>query len=234
VRTDLARRILITGASRGIGLALAAHYVERGDTVFGASRGESAIDDPRYTHVRADVSSEADVEALFAAIRGGGLDVVVNNAGLASMNAIALTTADALRRVVDASLVGTFLCTRAAIRLLRSSACARIVNVTSVAVPLRLEGEAAYASAKAAVETFTRISARELAPFGITCNAVGPSPVRTKLTESVPDAKIARLLERQAIRRWAEPADVINVVDFFLRPESGLVTGQVVYLGGAG
>jgi 3-oxoacyl-[acyl-carrier protein] reductase len=230
-----ARRILITGASRGIGLALATHYVEAGDTVFGAARGEAGLVHARYTHLMADVSLEAEVEAAFALIRGGGgLDVVINNAGVASMNAIALTTADAVRRVMDASMMGTFLCTRAGIRLLRSSGCGRIVNMTSVAVPLRLEGEAAYAAAKSAVETFTRIAARELAPFGITCNAVGPSPVQTRLTEAVPEAAMSRLLDRQAVRRWATAADVINVVDFFLRPESALVTGQVVYLGGVG
>lgn len=231
----MARRILITGASRGLGLALATHYAECGDEVFGAARSAPGFEHDRYTHLVGDVSAEKDVERLFDAIRSrGGLDVVINNAGAASMNAIALTTADAVRRVVDANFTSTFLCTRAAVRLLRSSPCARIVNVTSVAVPLRLDGEAAYAAAKSAVETFTRIAARELAAFGITCNAVGPSPVRTRLTAGIPETKMKALLERQAIRRWAEPADVVNVVDFFLRPESALVTGQVVYLGGVG
>ena len=176
------------------------------------------------------------MEALFAEIRarGGRLDALINNAGVAGMNAVALTTLDTARRIIDTNLIGTFLCSRAAIRLLRSSSAGRIVNVTTVAVALRLEGEALYAAAKSGVETFTRIIAREVAPFGITCNAVGPSPVKTRLTESVPEKKIQKLFERQAIHRWGEPADVVNVVDFFLRPESGMVTGQIVYLGGVG
>jgi len=103
-----------------------------------------------------------------------------------------------------------------------------------VAVPLRLEGEAIYAASKSAVEMFTRIVAREAGALGITCNAVGPCPIKTRLTDNVPSEKIQRLIDRQAIRRWAEFEDVANLVDFFLRPESAMITGQVVYLGGAG
>ena len=99
---------------------------------------------------------------------------------------------------------------------------------------MRLQGETVYAASKSAVETFTRTVASEMAPFGITCNAVGPSPIRTALTSNVPNDKMEALIARQAIREWAEPDDVSNVVDFFLRPESRMITGQVVYLGGAG
>jgi 3-oxoacyl-[acyl-carrier protein] reductase len=230
------RRLLVTGANRGLGRALCEYFLARGDRVVGCSRGKSDLAAERYTHFRLDVADEAAVQRLFAEVRAttGGLDALVNNAGMASMNPIALTTAERARRVIDANLVGTFLFTRAAIRLLRSSSNGRIVNLTSVAVPMRLEGEALYAATKSAIETFTRITAREVASFGITCNAVGPCPVRTRLTESVPPEKIQALIDRQAIRRWAQPSDVANVVDFFLRPESGMVTGQVVYLGGAG
>jgi 3-oxoacyl-[acyl-carrier protein] reductase len=230
------RRLLITGTSRGLGLALAHHGVARGDLVVGCARSSSPIDDERYVHVETDVTDPKGVAEVVRVVRqrAGGLDALINNAGVASMNPIALTTVEAARRIVEVNLLGTFLCTRAAIRLLRGSAHGRIVNLTSVAVPLALEGEAVYASAKAAVETFTRITAREVAAFGITCNAVGPCPVRTALTGSVPDTVMAALLARQAIGRWAEPEDVINVIEFFLRPESDMVTGQVVYLGGVG
>jgi 3-oxoacyl-[acyl-carrier protein] reductase len=230
------RRILITGANRGLGRALAEHYLETGDQVTGCSRGSSDLVHDRYTHFCLDVADAAAVQELFKEVRkaAGGLDVLVNNAGVASMNPIALTPIESARRVIDTNLVGTFLFTHAAIRLLRSSPAGRIVNVTSIAVPLRLEGEALYAASKSAIETFTRITAKEVALFGITCNAVGPSPVRTALTERIPDDKMKSLLSRQAIARWADPRDVVNVVDFFLRPESAMVTGQVVYLGGNG
>jgi 3-oxoacyl-[acyl-carrier protein] reductase len=230
------RKILVTGASRGLGRALVEHFLDSGDQVLGCSRGPSDLAHTRYAHVACDVSAESGVVGLFAEARQrfGTLDVLVNNAGAAAMNPIALTTAEGLQSTLGVNFVGTFLCTRAAIRLMPKAPHPRIVNTTTVAVPFRLEGEAAYASAKAAVETFTRIAARELSGFGITVNAVGPSPIHTDLTARVPPEKMQRLLERQAIAGWAEPADVINVVEFFLRPESRRVTGQVVYLCGAG
>ncbi len=122
----------------------------------------------------------------------------------------------------------------AALRLLRKSTAGRIVNLTSIAVPLRLEGEAVYASAKAAVEMLTRTAAKELGPMGITCNAIGPSPIRTDLIRNVPEEKLDALVGQQSIRRWATPEDVFNAIDFFLKPESGMITGQVIYLGGIG
>jgi 3-oxoacyl-[acyl-carrier protein] reductase len=118
------------------------------------------------------------------------------------------------------------------LRMMRRSTAGRVVNVTSVAVPLQLEGEAIYAASKSALETFTRIAARELAPFNLTCNAVGPCPVETDLTAGILREKIDALVAAQPIPRWARPEDVVNVIDFFLRPESAMVTGQVVYLGG--
>lgn len=108
----------------------------------------------------------------------------------------------------------------------------RIVNFATVATPLRLEGESLYAASKAAVESFTQILARELGSTGVTVNALGPTPVQTDLIKNVPKAKMEALLSRQAIRRYGEVADVINVVDFFLSPLSSFVTGQVIYLGG--
>ena len=230
------RRVLVTGASRGIGAYLVRHFLECGDVVVGCARGAAPLTDDRYVHVEADVADEPAVRALFAEVRSrfGGLDVLINNAGMASMNAVALTPVANARDVMMTNFIGTFVVTHAALRLLRSSKAGRIVNFTTVAVPLRLEGEAIYAASKSAVEMFTKIVAREAGALGITCNAVGPCPIKTRLTDNVPGEKIQRLIDRQAIRRWAEFEDVANVVDFFLRPESGMVTGQVVYLGGAG
>jgi 3-oxoacyl-[acyl-carrier protein] reductase len=230
----MSRQVLVTGATRGIGEALVKHYLDAGDFVIGCGRGESAVVHERYSHYCVDVAQEADVNALFGSLREGkrGLDVLINNAGVASMNTIALTPTDTARRILETNCLGTFQFSRAALRFLRHSKAGRIVNLTSVAVPFRLTGEAMYAASKSAVETFTRIAAHEFAPFGITCNAVGPSPIKTRLTESVPKAAMQGLLDRQAISEWATTDDVVNVIDFFLRRESQMVTGQVIYLGG--
>jgi 3-oxoacyl-[acyl-carrier protein] reductase len=228
------RHVLITGATRGLGRSLAEHYLAQGDTVIGCGRGSSPLSHERYLHTCIDVADDTAVKALFGDLRRrlGRLDALINNAGIASMNLMALTPVDVARRIMETNFLGTFLFTQGAVRLLRRSEHPRIVNVSTVAVPLSLEGEAVYAASKSAVETFTRVTARELGQWGITCNAVGPSPVRTDLTRNVSEQAMTRLIARQAVQRWAEPADVVNVVDFFLRPDSGLVTGQVVYLGG--
>ena len=106
------------------------------------------------------------------------------------------------------------------------------MNFSTVAVPLKLEGEAAYVASKAAVEGLTNVLAREFAEFGVTVNAVGPVPIATDLIRAVPDDKIGALVERQPIKRLGEMDDVVNVVDFFVSENSGFVTGQCIYLGG--
>lgn len=215
---------------------LVEHYLAGGDRVTGCGRGAAAIEHERYTHCRLDVTDAAAVARLFRDLKQEvrTLDVLINNAGIASMNAIALTPVEAARRVIETNFLAAFNFTREALRMMRHSTAGRIVNISTVAVPLRLEGEAVYAASKSALETFTRIAAREVAPFNVTCNAVGPCPVETALTAGVPRAKLDALVRAQAIPRWARGEDVANVIDFFLRPESGMVTGQVVYLGGIG
>ena len=232
----MTRRMLITGATRGIGRHLAEHYLAAGDAVIGCGRSEASIEHPCYTHHRVDVTSDAEVAGMLQSVRAthGGLDVLINNAGAASMNVFALTPPATARRIVDTNVIGPMLVTHGAIRLLRGSAAARIVNITTIAVPLRLAGEAVYAASKGGLEVFTRVLARELGPLGITCNAVGPSVIRTRLTDGVSDEARGRLLAAQAVPGEATGADVANVVDFFLRPESRMVTGQVLYLGGIG
>src|SRR5262245_48766733 len=214
--------MLITGARKGIGRALAHHYLRHGFRVAGCSRQASDLEAEGYVHHCVDVTDEAAVRKLLAEVRAqlGGLQVLINNAGVASMNHALLTPAAAVRRILETNVVGTFLLCREAAKLLRAAQHARIVNLSTVAVPLRLEGEAVYAASKAAVETLTRVLARELAPLGITCNAVGPTPVKTDLIRSVPREKLDRLLALQAIPRLGRPEDVANVIDFFLRPES--------------
>ncbi len=225
---------LITGTRKGIGQFLANHYVRLGHTVIGCSREQPDWQLDGYAHFLADVADEAAVLKLFSTIRKthGRVDHLLNNAGIASMNHSLLTPLSTVENILRTNVTGTFLFTREAAKLMKKQKCGRIVNFTTVAIPLKLEGEAIYAASKSAVLTLTQILAREYANDGITVNAVGPTPIATDLTRSVPKAKMDQLLARQAIRRFGTFEDVANVVDFFLKPESSFVTGQSVYLGG--
>ena len=110
--------------------------------------------------------------------------------------------------------------------------CGRIVNFSTVAVPLKLEGEAIYASSKAAIVKLTEIMSKEFANLGITVNAIGPTPIETDLIKSVPKEKMDNLMNVQSIKRYGELSDISNVINFFIKKESDFITGQTVYLGG--
>ncbi|MBC8189803.1 MAG: SDR family oxidoreductase [Puniceicoccaceae bacterium] len=228
------KTIVITGTRKGIGQALAEHYLAAGWRVAGCSRGDASIEHAHYQHFALDVSDEDAVVAMARKLRAdyGQVDALLNNAGIASMNHALLTPASTVNRILQTNVLGTFLFCREMAKLMRRTKTGRIVNFTTVAHPLNLEGEAIYAASKAAVESLTRILARELAELRITVNAIGPTPIETDLIRGVPQAKMDALLARQAIQRLGEVRDVINAVDFYLREESNFITGQVLYLGG--
>ena len=226
--------ILITGTRKGIGRFLVEHYTSLGHQVIGCSRNETEYSIDNYQHFCLDVCDEKDVKRMFSQIRKsyGRLDILINNAGIASMNHALLTTMDTVYKIYGTNVFGTFLFCREAAKLMQRNRYGRIVNFATVATPLKLEGEAIYASSKAAVISLTQILARELANIGITVNAIGPTPAKTDLIRSVPDEKLERLIEKQAIHRYGDYGDIINVIDFFINPESNFITGQVIYLGG--
>jgi 3-oxoacyl-[acyl-carrier protein] reductase len=160
------------------------------------------------------------------------LDVLINNAAIASMNHFLLTPLKTVKRVFDTNFVGTFLLCREAAKLMQKNQYGKIINFTTVAVPLKLAGEAIYASSKSAVVNLTEILARELSEFGIRVNAVGPAPVKTDLISSVPPEKIDKIISQQAVPRFCEFQDITHVIDFFIDERSDFITGQVIYLGG--
>jgi len=226
--------MIITGARKGIGRYLAEHYLQHGFDVLGCSRRESDLQAPGYEHYSLDVADEPAIKQMFLDVsrKHGRVDVLINNAGVASMNHFLLTPVQTAQRLVNTNFLGTFLFCREAGKLMQRQRSGRIINFTTVASPLNLEGEAIYAATKAAVENLTRTLARELAQFNITVNAVGPTPIKTDLTRSVPEEKLDALLKRQAINRFGEFRDIRNVIDFFIHPESDFITAQIIFLGG--
>lgn len=235
--TDSAERevVLITGSRTGIGRALVEHFVAQGAIVEGCSRSEPDWTLDGYTHHCLDIVDEDRVRLMVRSIskRHGRLDVLVNNAGIASMNHSLLMPTTAAREILETNFLGAFLVTREATKLMQRRRYGRIISIGSVATALRIEGEAVYAASKSALLTFMQVFAREIAPFGVTCNVVASTPVLTDFIAEVPEERIEQITKQLAIKRLGTVEDILNVVDFFAGRRSDYVTGQVIYLGGA-
>jgi 3-oxoacyl-[acyl-carrier protein] reductase len=225
---------IITGTRKGLGKELAEFYLAKGHNVAGCSRGKASINHDNYLHFELDVADERAVIKMVRQVKKqfGGVDVLLNNAGIAAMNHLLTTPYGNAKNVFSTNFFGTFLLTREVSKVMMKGKKGSIVNYTTVAVPLNLAGEAVYAASKAAVESFTRTSAKELGEFGIRVNAIGPTPVYTDLVRNIPKNKLDELLNQQIIHRFGETEDVRNVIDFFIKEESNFITGQTIYLGG--
>ena len=228
------RVIIITGTRKGIGRYLSEQYLNEGDIVYGCSRRESDLKHDNYHHARLDVSDEKAVIDFVRSVykERKHIDILINNAGIASMNAFMLTPYTTVQRVMNTNFMGTFLMCREVCKYMIRAKAGRIINYSTIAVALNLQGELAYSASKAAVEQLTRVLAGELGTFNITVNAVAPTPIDTDLIKHVPVEKINALLEYQDIKRLGKFADVKNVIDFYASPTSDFITGQVLYLGG--
>jgi len=226
--------ILITGSRKGIGKELAEYYLNKENIVVGCSRGETTIEHPNYKHFSLDISDERAVIKMVRAVKKeySKIDILLNNAGIASMNHFLTTPFTSAQSIFNTNFMGTFLFSREVAKVMMKQSRGRIINYTTVASPLNLEGEAIYAASKAAVENLTQTIAKELAPYKITVNAIGPTPIETDLIKAVPQEKIDELLKKQAIQRFGTIDDIKNVIDFFIDEKSDFITGQVLYLGG--
>ena len=239
---SMCRVFIISGSSRGIGKAISEHYLGCGDIVVGCARSTSDIAHENYRHFILDINDEKAVVSMVRAAKKefGKIDICLNNAGMASMNHILTTSYESAKTLVDVNFLGTFLLSREVAKAMISNKISNknsaksgvIINFSSVAAPLCLEGEAIYAASKAACENITKTMAKELASYSIRVNAIALAPVQTDLIKAVPKDKIKALLEQQAIKRFGEFDDIINVIDFFISQKSDFITGQIITLGG--
>ncbi len=226
--------IVITGTSKGIGKALAEYFLDKNCVVIGCSRSESSINHKNYRHFSLQIDDEKAVINMIKSVKREfkKIDILINNAAIASMNHILTTSVETISKLFNTNFLGTFLLTREVSKVMMKEKKGKIINFSTVAKPLKLEGEAIYASSKAAIETFTQIASKELAPFNITVNAIAPTPIQTDLIKAVPKDKIDELLNRQTIKRFGTFEDIINVCEFFCDEKSSFITGQIIYLGG--
>ena len=225
---------VITGTSKGIGKKLAEFYLSKGFSVSGCSRGKSKIKNVNYDHYQMDINEEEKVIGMIKMIKKkhGKIDVLLNNAGIANMNHMITTPYESAKNIFNTNFFGTFLFSREVAKIMIKNKAGNIVNFSTVAVPMKLEGEAIYAASKAAIENFTKVSSKELSKFGIRINAIGPTPIPTDLIKNVKKEKIDSLLKNQSIQRLGNFEDILNVINFFIDKKSEFITGQIIYLGG--
>jgi len=234
---------IVTGASRGIGAAIAQRLAEDGFTVVLNFAGRAAEAEQlvgeieaaggRAISAQADVSDPAAVARMFDAAEAafGGVDVVVNNAGIMKLAPMAESDDALFDTQVAINLKGTFNTLRQAARRLRDGG--RIVNLSTSVVGLKTETYGVYAATKAAVETLTAILSKELRGRSITVNAVAPGPTGTDLfLNGKSDELIARLAKMNPLERLGTPTDIANAVAFLAGPDGGWINGQVLRANG--
>ena len=228
------KTILITGNRKGIGRYLSEYYLEKGYNVVGCSRSNSDLSHKNYIHYLCDVKKEREVKTTIREIKklNGGVDILINNAGKASLNHSILTPSETVTDLFETNYLGSFLFSRECSKQMIKNKWGRIINFSTIAVPLDLEGEMAYASSKSAIEKMSRIMSKELSSYNITINTIGPTPVYTDLIKVVPKDKVEEIINMQSIKRFGTFEDISNVTDFFISDKSSFITGQKIYLGG--
>lgn len=222
---------LVTGASRGIGFAVSEYLLSLGMEVVGLARDVRGLEFPALA---CDVADASDVNRVASQLASEGLrvKVLVNAAGVAALNLALTTPASQAERILAVNYLGTFHCCRTFARDMIRSRFGRVINFSSIAVAMGLEGESTYIASKAAVEAFSRSFAREISDFGITVNCIAPGPIRTDLLRGVTDSQIGDIISRQVIKREFTPQDVCDIVGFLVSEQAKAISGQVISVGG--
>jgi 3-oxoacyl-[acyl-carrier protein] reductase len=224
----------VTGASRGIGRAIAEHFLANGAAVIGISRGASSLEDKRYLHLSANIGEHEAVREAFREIRlrFGRLDILVNNAAVLTSTHLLLMPPSTVREMVSTNLLGTIFVSTEAARLMCRKKYGRIINIGSIASVLHVAGDSIYAATKEAAVTLCGVLAREWSNFNITLNTVGVTAFPTEMLAQLPEKNLAPVLQSFPIPGLAAMDDILNVIDFFASERSRNITAQSVFLGG--
>lgn len=228
----MSRVVLITGGSKGIGLACAERFAALGDRV--AITYNSTPPPPQFFGVKCDVTNTAEVDAAFTAVEEhfGPVEILVSNAGITKdMLLLRMSEAD-FSSVVDANLTGAFRVVKRAAQGMLKAKRGRVILMSSVVGLLGSGGQANYAASKAGLVGFARSLARELGSRSITINVVAPGPVATDMTASLGEQRLSELTEAVPLRRMATPDEIAGVVTFLAGPDASYITGAVIPVDG--
>jgi 3-oxoacyl-[acyl-carrier protein] reductase len=237
------RTVIVTGGSRGLGAGLVRSFLDQGDTVATCSRSttpatEAWSDDPalgdRFYHELVDLADRGACTAFVRNVikRFGGVDVLVNNAGVAREGVLALLQDDDVNEVIDLNLKATIQMTRLVSRRMLLQGSGRIINISSVVGLSGYRGLSVYSATKAGLDGLTRALARELGSRGITVNSVAPGYLRTEMSHGLDESQLVQISRRTPAGRLGEPEDVAAAVRFLASPEAGFISGHVLVVDG--
>lgn len=231
---------LVTGASRGIGRAIAELLVERGATVIGTATSESgaaAISEYLGDNGKGLALNVTDVESIEATLKTineefGVIDVLVNNAGITRDNLLMRMKDDEWNDIIDTNLTPIYRMSKAVLRGMMKKRAGRIINVGSVVGTMGNAGQTNYAAAKAGVIGFTKSMAREVASRGVTVNTVAPGFIETDMTKALNDEQRAATLSNVPAGRLGDPREIASAVVFLASPEAAYITGETLHVNG--
>ena len=228
----MSRVVLVTGGSRGIGLACAQRFAADGDKV--AVTYHSSPPPEGFVAIKCDVTSQAEVDAAFTEIEGklGPVEVLVSNAGITKDKLLMTMSEDDFTSVLDTNLTAAYRVAKRAVRPMMKARSGRIVLVSSVVGLLGQAGQANYAASKAGLVGLARSLARELGSRNITVNVIAPGPVETDMTAVLSDDLKAKMIGQVPLGRFASPDEIAGAVSFLASPDAAYITGAVIPVDG--
>ncbi|KJY68424.1 3-ketoacyl-ACP reductase [Vibrio coralliilyticus] len=231
---------LVTGASRGIGRAIAEILVERGATVIGTAtseNGAAAISEYLGENGKGLALNVTDIESIEATLKNindefGAIDILVNNAGITRDNLLMRMKDDEWNDIINTNLTPIYRMSKAVLRGMMKKRAGRIINVGSVVGTMGNAGQTNYAAAKAGVIGFTKSMAREVASRGVTVNTVAPGFIETDMTKALNDEQRAVTLANVPAGRLGDPREIASAVAFLASPEAAYITGETLHVNG--